>query len=60
MKSKSISVRLTESTYLEVQRLAAEHNVKTSTIVSALTTHSVNLLNDNGNGTKITITQKTS
>lgn len=53
MKSKTIAVRLEESTYIEVQRLAQEHNVKESAIVAALTTHSVNLIVDNNGNTRI-------
>ena len=49
MKSKVISVRLEESTYIEVQRLAQAHNVRESAVISALTTHSVNLLNSDNN-----------
>ena len=46
-KTKAISVRLSEATYMEVANLAKEHQMPISTVVSALTTHSINLILDN-------------
>lgn len=43
-KTESIRVRLEESTYMEVVNLAKEHQMPVSTVVAALTTHSVNLI----------------
>jgi hypothetical protein len=46
-KTNAISVRLSEATYMEVANLAKEHQMPISTVVSALTTHSINLILDN-------------
>lgn len=55
MKSKTIAVRLEESTYIEVQRIALEHRVKESAVVAALTTHSINqIVDQNVQGPAIT------
>lgn len=45
-KTESIRVRLEESTYMEVVNLAKAHQMPVSTVVAALTTHSVNLILD--------------
>lgn len=46
-KTNAISVRLSEAIYMEVANIAKEHQMPISTVVSALTTHSINLILDN-------------
>ena len=46
-KTEPIKVRLDESTYMEVVNIAKTHQMPISTVVSALTTHSINLILDN-------------
>lgn len=45
-KTNAISVRLNESTYMEVANIAKTHQMPISTVISALTEHSVNLILD--------------
>ena len=45
-KTTPIPVRLDEATLMEVRNIAKEHRMPVSTVISALTTHSVNLILD--------------
>ena len=45
-KTTPIPVRLDEATLMEVRNIAKQHQMPVSTVISALTTHSVNLILD--------------